>query len=152
MNVQYKRRIMAAAVSAAALGAASVASGAPITTLDRNGAWVSVEAYGPNVVHITIAADKAEALKGPGFGILPKNADNSAFRHTSAKDGDSFASPALNLRVAPAPQPRVPSQSEKYFAPQLAPVALQVRNAKGDLVLDMTGWELSPQTVNTEKK
>lgn len=151
MNVHYKRRTMAAAVSAAALGAAGMAAAAPITTLDRNGAWVSVEAYGPNVVHITIAADKAEALKGPGFGILPRNADNAAFRHTSGKDGDSFTSPALNLRIAPAPPPRVPSQSEKYFAPQLAPVALQVRNAKGELVLDMTGWELSPQTVNTEK-
>lgn len=46
---------------------------APIATLDRDGAYVSVEAYGPNVVHVTIAVDKAEVLKGPGYGILPKN-------------------------------------------------------------------------------
>jgi alpha-D-xyloside xylohydrolase len=151
MNVQCKRRMMAAAISGAAFGAATVAAAAPITTLDRNGAWVSVEAYGPNVVHVTIAADKAEALKGPGFGILPNNADNAAFRHTSGNDGDSFVSPALSLRVAPAPQPRIPSQAEKYFAPQLAPVALQVRNARGELLLDMTGWDLAPHTVNGEK-
>ncbi|HEY0586945.1 MAG TPA: glycoside hydrolase family 31 protein [Pseudoduganella sp.] len=151
MKLHCKRKALAAAVSTLALGASASALAAPITTLDRNGAWVSVEAYGPNVVHVTIAADKAEALKGPGYGILPKNSDNSAFRHSSGKDGDTFASPAMNLRVAPPPQPRVPSQMEKYFAPQLAPVGLQVRNAKGELVLDMTGWDLAPQTVAGEK-
>lgn len=148
MNLHCKRTAMAVAVSMIGFGTAHAA---PIATLDRNGAWVSVEAYGPNVIHVTIAADKAEVLKGPGFGILPKNADNSAFHHSSGKDGDSFASAALNLRVAPAPQPRVPSQMEKYFAPQLAPVGLQVRNAKGELVLDMTGWDLAPHSVAGEK-
>ena len=148
MKVRSKRTVLAAAISLIGLGAAHAA---PIATLDRNGAWVSVEAYGPNVVHVTIAADKAEALKGPGYGILPKNADNGAFRHSSGKDGDSFASSALSLRVFPAPLPRVPTQMEKYFAPQLPPVGLQVRNAKGDVVLDMTGWDLAPQTVAGEK-
>jgi alpha-D-xyloside xylohydrolase len=151
MAMHFKRKASAVAASITALAAALPVLAAPIATLDRNGAWVSVEAYGPNVVHITIAPDKAEALKGPGYGILPKNADNAAFRHGSGTDGDTFSSSALSLRVAPAPQPRVPTMGEKYFAPQLAPVALQVRNAKGELVLDMSGWELSPQTVNTEK-
>jgi alpha-D-xyloside xylohydrolase len=146
--MKSKRTVLAAAISLIGLAAAHAA---PIATLDRNGAWVAVEAYGPNVVHVTISNDKAEVLKGPGYGILPKNADNSAFRHSSGNDGDSFASPALTLRVAPAPQPRVPTQMEKYFAPQLPPVALQVRNAKGDVVLDMTGWDLAPQTVAGEK-
>jgi alpha-D-xyloside xylohydrolase len=45
----------------------------------------------------------------------------------------------------------VPSQGEKYFAPSLAPVGLQVKNARGETVLSMNGWEMSPQTVNTEK-
>jgi alpha-D-xyloside xylohydrolase len=130
---------------------ASAAHAAPIATLDRSGAWVSVEAYGPNIVHVTIAAEKSEALKGPGYGILPKASDNSAFRQTSGKDGDTFTSPALSLHIDPAPPPRVPSTGEKYFAPQLAPVGLQVKNAKGETILDMTGWEMSPQTVNTEK-
>eukprot|EP01034_Spumella_vulgaris_P028216 gene28216-35035_t len=151
MKVQHKRKALAASISMMALGVGAQAQAAPIMTLDRNGAWVSVEAYGPNVIHVTIAADKAEVLKGPGYGILPDNADNSAFRHSGGKDGDTFASPAHSLTEAPAPAPRVPTSAEKYFAPQLAPVALQVRNAKGETVLDMTGWELSPQTVNNEK-
>jgi len=130
---------------------APAAFAAPLATLDRNGAFVSVEAYGPNVVHVTIAVDKAEVLKGPGYGILVKQADNSAFRHVAGKDGDTFASSGMTLRVNPAPAPRIPSQSEKYFASSLASVGLQVSNAKGEKILDMTGWEMSPHTVNTEK-
>ncbi|MCP2006669.1 hypothetical protein [Duganella violaceipulchra] len=45
----------------------------------------------------------------------------------------------------------MPTIGEKYFAPQPTPVALQVKNAKGELELDMTGWEMAPQTINTEK-
>ncbi len=131
--------------------AAGAAHAAPIATLDRSGAWVSVEAYGPNIVHVTIATDKAEALKGPGFGILPKASDNAAFKQAAGKDGDTFTSAALSLHVQPAPPPRVPSMGEKYFASQLPHVGLSVKNAKGDTVLTMSGWEMSPQTVNTEK-
>lgn len=146
--------ILAALASALAFTPAAVA--APLTTLDRvaldrNGAWVSVEAYGPNIVHVTIAADKDQVLKGPGYGILPKAAENNAFRHSSAADGDTFASSGMTLHVNPAPAPRVPSQGEKYFAPALASVGLQVKNARGEQILSMTGWEMAPHTVNGEK-
>jgi alpha-D-xyloside xylohydrolase len=124
---------------------------APAATLDREGAWVSVEAYGPNIVHVTIAVDKAEALKPAGYGILEKNADNGAFRHTRAQDGDTFTSSGMTLKVNAAPPPHVPTQGEKYFASALAPVGLSVKNAKGETVLTMTGWEMSPHTVSDEK-
>jgi alpha-D-xyloside xylohydrolase len=139
------------AALASALAFAPAAFAAPLGTLDRNGAWVSVEAYGPNIVHVTIAADKAEVLKGPGYGILPKNAENGAFRHSKGSDGDTFVSSGMTLRVNPAPAPRVPSQGEKYFAPSLASVGLTVQNAKGVQILNMTGWEMSPHTVSGEK-
>jgi alpha-D-xyloside xylohydrolase len=134
-----------------ALAVVPAAFAAPLTTLDRNGAWVTVEAYGPNIVHVTIAADKDEVLKGPGYGILAKNADNKAFRHTSGNDGDTFTSSGMTLHVDPAPLPAVPTQAQKYFAPSLAPVNLQVKNAKGEKIVDMLGWEMSPQTVTGEK-
>jgi alpha-D-xyloside xylohydrolase len=140
---------VSAAVLSMTMGA--MAQAAPIATLDRNGAWVSVEAYGPNIVHVTIAVDKAEALKGPGYGILADHAAQGALRHAAGKDGDTFSSASLTLHVNPAPPPHVPTTPEKYFAPQLAPVALQVTNAKGEKVLDMSGWEMSPHTVNGEK-
>ena len=146
-------RLTTSIVVASTLAAspARAALTAPIATLDRNGAWITVEAYGPNVVHITIAAEKAEVLKPAGFGILTANADNSAFRHTTGADGDTFTSSALTLLVNPMQPPRLPSQAEKYFVPSLAPVGLRVTNARGDLLLQMDGWEMAPHTVNGEK-
>ena len=141
---------LAVCASALALVSGS-ALAAPAATLDRDGAWVSVEAYGPNVVHVTIAADKAEALKAPGYGIIADHADNSGFKQTSGADGDTFTSGALTLHVNAAPPPHVPSQGEKYFAPSLAPVGLQVKNAHGDTVLTMNGWEMSPHEVAGEQ-
>src|SRR4051812_48792121 len=80
----------------------------PMATLDRNGAWVSVEAYGPNVTPVTFSDAKAQVLKGPGFGIWPANADNRGFTHTGG-DGDTFTPGALTLHVNAAPPPHVPS-------------------------------------------
>ncbi|MDV6332935.1 glycoside hydrolase family 31 protein [Asticcacaulis sp. 201] len=136
---------------ASAFALATAAHAAPISTLDRNGAWVSVEAYGPNVIHVTIAVDKAEVLNPAGYGILPEGADNGAFKQTTDSTGDSFTSGALSLHVNAAPPARTPSQGEKYFAPSLAPVGLQVKNAKGETVLTMNGWEMSPHEVNGEQ-
>ncbi len=135
---------------ASILALATAVQAAPISTLDRNGAWVSVEAYGPNIVHVTIAVDKAEALKAPGYGILADHADNGAFKQSSDANGDTFSSNGLSLHVNAAPPPHVPSQGEKYFAPSLAPVGLQIQNAKGETVLTMNGWEMSPHTINGE--
>jgi len=154
MNLPYPRRLLAALISAlAATASAAPAAPAavPLATLDRDGAWVKVEAYGPNVVHVTIATEKDEALKGPGYGILPANADHGAFRHSAGKDGDTFTSPALSLHINPAPLPRVPSAMDKYFASALAPVGLQVKNAEGQTILNMTGWDMAPATVSGEK-
>lgn len=142
---------IAAAIATVLAVASHAALAAPIATLDRNGAFVAVESYGPNVLHVTIAVDKAEVLKGPGYGILPKNADNSAFRHASADGADSFTSSGMTVNVNAAPAPSVPTQGQKYFAPALAGVGLQVKNAKGEQILNLAGWEMSPQTVNGEK-
>ena len=122
----------------------------PMATLDRHGAWVSVDAYGPNVIHVTIAADKAQALKGPGYGIIADHADHAAFHASHDAGGDTFASPALSLHVDAPPPPHVPAVTEHYFAPDLAPVSLQVKNAKGDTLVDMTGWSMAPHEVAGE--
>jgi alpha-D-xyloside xylohydrolase len=142
---------ISAAIATLLAVASHAALAAPIATLDRNGAFVAVESYGPNVLHVTIAVDKAEVLKGPGYGILPKNADNSAFRHASVDGADSFTSSGMTVNVNAAPAPSVPTQGQKYFAPALAGVGLQVKNAKGEQILNLAGWEMSPQTVNGEK-
>lgn len=136
--------VCAAAIFSAAAGAA------PLSLLERNGAHVSVEAYGPNVVHVTIAVDKKEIQTGPGYGILPANADHKAFKQTSDAAGDRFTSQALSLTI-PAEKTHVRSVMENYFAPDLPNVRAIVAGKDGKPVFNMTGWELAPYEVSGEK-
>ena len=52
----------------AALGAN--ASAAPLALLERNGSYVAIEAYAPNIVRITLSHDKALAAAPAGYGFL----------------------------------------------------------------------------------
>jgi alpha-D-xyloside xylohydrolase len=130
--------------------AATTAAADPLALLDRNGTYVSVEAYAPNIARVTIAMDKAQVQAKPGYGFTAN--DNAAgWSHQTSAAGDRFASSDMTLDVAAQPWPGPPSQMERYFLPSTPPVSLKVTNAKGEVVLDMGGWELSPHTVNGEK-
>ena len=132
----------------------SVASGSaladPLALLDRNGSYVAVEAYGPNILRITLAQEKALALTPAGYGFVgTPSADG--WRHEVRDGRDVFSSEQLSLEVPIEPRPGPPTQMERYFAPSLPPVRLTVRNARGVQLLEMSGWEMAPHTVNGEK-
>lgn len=129
---------------------ASPAAAQSLATVDRNGSMVSIEAYGPNIVHVTIALDKRELDQGPGHGISAK-ANPSGWTHRSDTSGDVFTSSALRVTVDAKPWPKPPSQMERYFAPSLPPVSISIAGADGRAITRMNGWELAPQTVNGEK-
>ncbi|HEX2585401.1 MAG TPA: TIM-barrel domain-containing protein [Steroidobacteraceae bacterium] len=120
------------------------------TVLDRNGALVSIEGFGPNIVRVTLAVDKDQLSAPAGYGISA-SADPQLLKLQSSSQGDDFVSSSLRVHVDPAPALHVPSMGERYFAPSLPPVALKVFNSKGNVVLDMTGWEMSPHVVNGEQ-
>ncbi|MGH8201997.1 MAG: TIM-barrel domain-containing protein [Steroidobacteraceae bacterium] len=122
---------------------------APVV-LSRNGAFVAVEPYAANIVRITIATDYATAAAAPGYGFTA-GADSHGFEHTVNAQGDDFRSGALQLHVDPQPLPGAPTVGEHYFAPSLPPVTLEIRNARGETVLAMTGWQMAPHTVNGER-
>ncbi len=117
--------------------------------LSRNGAYVAVEPYAPNIVRITIATDYGTAVAAPGYGFIA-TADSHGFEHTQDAGGDDFRSSALQLHVDAPPLPAAPSAGERYFAPSLPPIALEIKNARGEIVLAMTGWQMAPHTVNGE--
>jgi alpha-D-xyloside xylohydrolase len=139
-----------AALAALGLFAGSHAMAAPQTVIERNGSYVGIEPYAPNIVRITLGTDRATAASAPGYGFIGK-ADDKGFSHSANDKGDDFSSGSLNLHINAQPWPGAPSMGERYFAPSLPPVALQVKNAKGEQVLSMNGWEMSPYEVNGEK-
>ncbi|HEX5458996.1 MAG TPA: TIM-barrel domain-containing protein [Steroidobacteraceae bacterium] len=135
-------------VSLAALLLSSPCLASPVV-LSRNGAYLAVESYAPNIVRITIATDYGTAVAPPGYGFIG-GPDPHGLTHTQDAAGDTFRSSALRLRVDPEPRPGTPSPGERYFAPSLPPVALEIRNARGETVLAMTGWQMAPHVVNGE--
>lgn len=139
-----------AALAALGLFAGTHALAAPQTVIERNGTYVGVETYAPNIVRVTLSTDRATAASAPGYGFIGKT-DDKGFSHIASDKGDDFSSGSLNLHINAQPWPSAPSMGERYFAPSLPPVALQVKNAKGEQVLSMNGWEMSPYEVNGEK-
>jgi alpha-D-xyloside xylohydrolase len=122
----------------------------PMATVDRNGSLVAIEPYAPNIVRVTISLDRALADAPPGEGPNAKS-DATGWTHRTDASGDVFTSNAVSLTVAAQPWPKAPTQMQRYFAPSLPPVSIAVRKPDGSMVAEMTGWEMSPQTVNGEK-
>jgi alpha-D-xyloside xylohydrolase len=118
--------------------------------LNRNGAYVAVESLAPNIVRITIATDYGSATAPPGYGFIAGE-DSHGWVHTEDAGGDDFRSSAMRLHVGQQPLPGAPSPGERYFAPALPPVALEVRNTRGETVLTMTGWQMAPHLINGEQ-
>ncbi|WP_342657048.1 glycoside hydrolase family 31 protein [Sphingomonas sp. NY01] len=143
------RYLLATGTALAAL-AATPALAAPLSTVDRNGAQVAIEPYAPNIVRVTIALDRtlADAAPGPGPNAP---ADATGWAHRTDQSGDIFASSAMTLTVKAQPWPAAPTQMQRYFAPSLPPVAITVTRPDGRPITEMTGWEMSPHTVNGEQ-
>jgi alpha-D-xyloside xylohydrolase len=135
-------------------GLSAAASATPLALLDRNGSYVAIEAYAPNIIHITLSQDEALALAAPGYGFIDA-ADATGWRQESRQDGDVFSSKMLSVEVRAAPLRGPPSQMERYFAPSLPPVSLAIRRSNStaagtEPLLEMLGWQMSPHTVNGE--
>ncbi|GGB41629.1 hypothetical protein GCM10011380_33900 [Sphingomonas metalli] len=131
-------------------GIAGAAAADPLAILDRNGSVVTVTPYGPNIVHVSIALDKAQATAAPGYGVIG-TPQPQGWRHTADANGDTFASSDLTVTVAAQPWPKAPSQMERYFAPSLPPVSISFAGPGGRALTRMTGWSMAPHSVNGEK-
>jgi alpha-D-xyloside xylohydrolase len=128
---------------ASAALAAGPAAAQSLATMDRNGSLVSVEAYGPNIVRVTLSLDRKEVEEGPGYGISAKP-DASGWTHSGGASGDLFTSSALRVTVNAQPWPKPPSQMQRYFAPSLPPVSITIGTPDGREITRMNGWEMAP--------
>ncbi|MBL8271916.1 MAG: hypothetical protein JNL55_36290, partial [Steroidobacter sp.] len=128
----------------------AVAEAEPLGLLDRNGSFVSIEPYAPNIVRVTLSLEKerVSAPAGPGFVA---SLDTNGWRHEVAASGDKYISPSLSVEVKAQPAPGPPNQMQRYFAPSLPPVSVTVRKPGGETLVEMSGWELAPHTVNGEQ-
>jgi alpha-D-xyloside xylohydrolase len=136
--------------AASLLMISSVSWAEPLALLNRNGSYVAIEAYAPNIARITLSLEKELTLAPPGYGFSA-SPDAKGWKHETYAAGDRFTSQALSIEVPVQPHPGPPTQMQRYFAPSLPPVKLTVSNLRGETLLDMSGWEMAPHTVNGEK-
>src|SRR5438309_10416287 len=135
-------------VAAALMSSSALAS--PLATVERNGSYVSVEPFAPNIVHVTMALEPDLLDKQPHYGIVATS-NTAAWTHATGDDGDRFSSGALTLTVDTQRWPKAPDQMAHYFHPSLPPVSLSIADGAGRPLLRMPGWATEPQTVNGER-
>jgi len=143
-------RWLSLTTAVSAIGLSTAALAAPMATVDRYGAFVSVEPYAANIVRVTIATDESLSAGKPGYGVSA-HADATGWTHSTDASGDVFASSKLNVTVATGPQPTPPTQMQRYFAPALPGATVIIKGADGKPIVTMNGWDMAPHTVNGEK-
>jgi alpha-D-xyloside xylohydrolase len=120
------------------------AGSAQQAVLTRGNATVMLEGFAPNIVHVTMSLNQSDALKGPGVGIIA--APVAGWKASSGKDGDSFASEQVVVKVSPE-EHWTPSGTgadiAKYFNGSTPGVGLRIETASGKPILRMDGWEMA---------
>ena len=94
-------------VFAALLAVSGMVTAEPLGLLDRNGSFVAVEPYGPNIVRITLSLEKERVVAAAGYGFLGA-ADAKGWKHNVAAAGDVFTSSVMSVEVKAQPLPSPP--------------------------------------------
>jgi alpha-D-xyloside xylohydrolase len=115
--------------------------------LQRGGATVVLEPYAPNIVRVTLSMDRADALAGPGYGIIAKPQSDGWAAGGAADSGDVLQSPRMVVSVAPQGKPSMPTGTgadiANYFTGSTPWVGLSIKTPDGATLLDMQGWEMA---------
>jgi len=141
-------------------GAAAANAGEPAAhvTLERRGETISLEAYAPNIIRVTLSLKPEPAVAPPGYGIVAKPAgDGWTSRRTDR--ADVFASGRIVATVdrpfewprpsspPPAQKPK-PGDTSAYFMGSTPGAHIVFSTPEGKKLLELTGWS---QAVPNQK-
>jgi len=114
--------------------------------LERRDATVTLEAYAPNIVRVTMSLKKDAALAPPGYGISAKPSDEG-WNYTHTDKTDTYKSSQLIITM-PVPQygPRTTKytcDTCQYFSGSTPWIPLTITDADGKSLLNLQGWSMS---------
>jgi alpha-D-xyloside xylohydrolase len=114
--------------------------------LDRNGQTITVEAYAPNVVRITLSMIASEATAKPGYGVVA-TPETAGWNHATAASGaDTYTSSRMVVTVAPAYK-RAPNaklaDTAKFFSGPTPGGHISVTLPDGSPLAEMVGWQMA---------
>ncbi len=126
----------------ALLAAGSACAQKPIV-LQRRDATVVLEAYGPNIVRITMSLSREAAQAPPGYGISAQPSDTGwSYQHTDTTD--TYRSDRMTVTMAIPHYGRDNSKYTcdtcQYFGGSTPAIPLSVTTADGKSLLTMRGW------------
>jgi alpha-glucosidase/alpha-D-xyloside xylohydrolase len=143
---------------------AAIAQPGPLV-LDRGQGVISLEAYAPNILRITMSTDPAAAAAAPGYGFVAHpSADGWIHEHES--DGsDVYRSSRMVVRIAPAnlPKDQLPqamplddlnNQLREHYFPGSGGTggphndAIQVTTTEGKTLLHMRTWSMNSEKAD----
>jgi len=121
-------------------------SGKKQIVLERRDATVTLEAYAPNIVRITLSLRKDAALAPPGYGITGRPS-TTGWNYEHSGQLDTYRSDRLAVKL---PIPHYDANKTKYkcdtcqyFSGSTPYVPLTVTTADGKPLLDLEGWSMS---------
>jgi alpha-D-xyloside xylohydrolase len=144
------------------LGAVGMAQNGPLV-LARDGGVISLEAYAPNIVRVTMSTDRAAATAASGYGFLAKPSAPGWTHERDSEGNDIFRSARMVVRVSPGnlakeklPQP-MPLDAlnlqlrDPYFGGGGGHGshndALLVTTPEGKTLLHMRSWAMVPENA-----
>ena len=137
--------------------------------LERDGRFISLVPYAPNILRVTISISKAAATAAPGYGIVANPSSQGWTHENDGQGNDVFRSPRMVVRISPSdrskdklPQP-MPLDAlnlqlrNRFFPPAEnsdAPHhdALSVAAGDGKMLLHMRTWTMAPESMEVAKE
>jgi alpha-D-xyloside xylohydrolase len=118
--------------------------------LDRNGSYVSVETYAPNIVRVTISQDKALASAAPGYGFIGRGRRQGLASRPEGRGRHLHLGRPVAGSRRPAVAGRALADGALFRA---VPAAGLGQDAQGGRLgpVAMNGWEMSPHVVSGER-
>jgi alpha-D-xyloside xylohydrolase len=125
--------------------------------IDRHDRIIVLEPYGPNIVRVTLSAEKAEAVAAPGYGIVGTPSMAGWTHERDSAGYDIIRSGRIVIRVAPenlpAPHPMPLDKLNQqlrnqyfygYQRPGTYNDSLSVTTTEGKQLLTMWRWSMTP--------
>jgi len=102
----FARRGTGAVILMVLLGGLAIAQNGPFV-LERDGRVISLEPYAPNILRVTMGADKTTVAGDPGYGFVAKPSPEGWTHERDVDGGDVIRSARMVVRLAPGDPPAV---------------------------------------------
>lgn len=144
-NDYCRRAILSGAALLSVLVCVPIRAATPPVILDRSGSTITLEAYAPNIIRVTLSKSKEQALAPPGFGLI---GSPSADGWTRDDRGGNTVYRSSRMVVTVEGTHRgqiVPTQTDisKFFVGSAPPAHIDFKTPDGKQFLNLQGWWMS---------